>query len=448
MARALPHLDLAIVRTFTLPSMLLTRARPHSSRSFVAAGLLLLLFALPRSASAQAAIEHVHQPEPAESNWHLMQDGVVYFNLNHQGGPRGGTELAPQNWWMGMAQRPAAGGALQFNLMVSLDPATLGGDGYRELFQVGETFDHRPLIDRQHPHDAVMQAAVVWRVPLPHAYKLTLAGAAVGEPALGPVAFMHRASAYENPTAPLGHHTFDSTHISMGVLTAGIGRGRWLVEGSVFRGEEPDEQRWDVMDYGALDSWSVRGWYRPGPWEFQLSHGFLTNPEVSDPGNVRRTTASASWTARRADGWTAATLAWGRNNDPGEDFTSLLAEATHVAGKTTIYGRAERTDRESDMLRFGIHEFVGGSKAHVPEGIGGITAIGAFTVGAARTIARPSGWDLAVGADVTTYAFASILKPLYGDRPVSTHVFFRLRPPAPMGRMVDMTMTSGMRGMN
>ncbi len=430
--------------------MLPDNAPPQSLKSAFFRVLVLLLFASAAASPgvAQTMAGHAHESDQSGSNWHLMQDGVVFFNLNHQGGPRGGTELAAQNWWMGMAERPAGGGTLQFNLMVSLEPATLGKDGYRELFQVGETLDGRPLIDRQHPHDALMQAAVVWRVPLPRAYRLTLAGAPVGEPALGPIAFMHRASAFENPTAPLGHHTLDSTHISMGVLTAGLGRGRWMVEGSVFRGAEPDEQRWDLMDYGALDSWSVRGWYRPGRWELQLSHGFLTNPEATDPGDVRRTTASASWTARRHNGWTAATMAWGRNNDPGQDFTSLLAEATHVAGRTTIYGRAERTDRESDVLRFGIHQFVGGSKAHVPEGVGGIIAIGAFTVGAVRTIARPSGWDLAAGADVTAYAFASILEPLYGDRPVSAHVFFRVRPPAPMGRMADMTMTSGMRGMN
>ena len=119
-----------------------------------------------------------------------------------------------------MAQRPVAGGTLQFNLMFSLDPATLGNDGYREIFQVGETLNGQPLIDRQHPHEFLMQAAAVWRRPLARGYVLTLAAAPVGEPALGPVAFMHRRSAPENPTAPLCHHTFDSTHIAMGVLTA------------------------------------------------------------------------------------------------------------------------------------------------------------------------------------------------------------------------------------
>ena len=129
------------------------------------AWIAFVLLALPLAAGAQTMSEHQHEM-PTEPSWQFMQDGVIFLNLNHQGGSRGGTELAPQNWWMGMAQRPAAGGTLRFNLMLSLDPATLGSDGYRELFQVGETLDHRPLVDRQHPHDFVMQAAVVWRVPL------------------------------------------------------------------------------------------------------------------------------------------------------------------------------------------------------------------------------------------------------------------------------------------
>ena len=146
--------------------------------------------------------------------------------------------------------------------MLSAEPLTLGRDGYREIFQAGEALDDIAVIDRQHPHDFLMQAAAVWRVPLARGYALTVAGAPVGEPALGPVAFMHRASAAENPTAPLAHHTMDSTHIAMGVVTAGVDRGPWQVETSIFRGREPDDDRWDLMDPGALDSWSVRGWYR------------------------------------------------------------------------------------------------------------------------------------------------------------------------------------------
>ena len=61
---------------------------------------------------------------------------------------------------------------------------------------------------------------------------LSITGAASGSPALGPVAFMHRASAFDNPMAPLTHHSFDATHISFGVVTGGVSRGRWTVEGS------------------------------------------------------------------------------------------------------------------------------------------------------------------------------------------------------------------------
>ena len=371
-----------------------------------------------------------------------MQDGVLFVTVNHQGGPRGGDEVTSQNWWMGMAQRPVGRGTLMFNLMLSAEPLTVGRDGYREIFQAGESLDHVAVIDRQHPHDFLVQAAAVWRVPLARGYALTLAGAPVGEPALGPVAFMHRASAAEQPTAPLAHHTMDSTHLAMGVLTAGIDRGPWQIESSIFRGREPDDDRWDLMDPGALDSWSVRGWYRPGPWTIQLSHGFLNEPEELEPGDVRRTTASVSWT--RPNG-TAATIAYGRNDKPGKDFNALLAEGTYTFGSNALYGRFEAVQVETDLLRFGVHGFIGRKGAHVPEGTGGVDLVQALTLGGSRLIGRKAGWDLSAGADATFYAVPGVLEPTHGAHPVSFHVFIRLRPPAPMGRMTDVTMTRMMR---
>ena len=208
---------------------------------------------------------------PMKSGWAFMQDGIVFAEFNHQGGPRGGEELVAPNWWMGMATRGTSHGRLTFTSMFSLDPGSVGKSGYRELFQSGEALDGRPLVDRQHPHDLFMQLSVVWRVPLNDSTGFTLAGAPVGEPALGPVAFMHRASAADNPTAPLGHHTFDSTHLAFGVVTAAIDRGAWVVEGSVFNGREPDDNRWD-FDFGRLDSFSGRVWFKPSDeWEFQAS---------------------------------------------------------------------------------------------------------------------------------------------------------------------------------
>ena len=149
------------------------------------------------------------------SGWHFMQDAVVFAMFNRQGGPRGGDEYTAPNWWMGMLSRGLGPSQLTVNTMFSLDPAALSIDGYREIFQVGETLNDEPLIDRQHPHDFFMQLAAVWRIPMGSRAGFTVAGGPSGEPALGPVAFMHRASASENPMAPLSHHTFDSSHIAI-----------------------------------------------------------------------------------------------------------------------------------------------------------------------------------------------------------------------------------------
>jgi hypothetical protein len=391
-----------------------------------------------RAQDPHAGMQHEHGA--SSSGWQLMQDGVVFLMFNRQGGPRGDTEWKAPNWWMGMGRHRAGSGTFSFTLMLSLDPATVGAEGYSEIFQVGETFRGDPLIDRQHPHDFLMQASASWRVPLRGGYTLTLAGAPVGEPALGPVAFMHRLSSWDNPVAPLGHHTFDSTHIAMGVLTGAIERGPVQVESSLFNGREPDEQRWDLMDPGALDSWSVRGWYRPSAsWAAQVSHGYLTNPEASEEGDVRRTTATLSWTPRRDRGWRGVTAGWGLNNKLGGAYNALLFEGSYGLGAGTLYGRAEHTQVETDVLRFGVHTALGGRKAAHVVLPGGIDFVSALTIGATRTLAHPSGWELTLGGDATAYHVPSVLKPTHGNHPVSAHIYLSIRPPS-MHRMTETTM--------
>src|SRR5204863_2408070 len=198
--------------------------------------------------------------------------------------------------------------------MLSLDPLTVGKAGYAEIFQVGEALDGRPIVDRQHPHDLLMQLAAVWRRPLTNGFALTLAGGPAGEPALGPISFMHRPSAEALVLTPLGHHTLDSTHISFGVATAAIGREKWEVEGSVFNGREPDEHRWD-FDFGRMDSVSGRLWFKPtSQWAFQVSTGRLVAPERLEPGDMLRTTASASWTRVMEKNIDAVTVGYGVND--------------------------------------------------------------------------------------------------------------------------------------
>lgn len=392
---------------------------------------------------AEPPAQHVHA-EAGTPGWHLMQDGVAFLTYNNQGGARGDEEVLSQNWWMGMASRGAAGGQLTFSLMLSLDPITQYGDGYALLFQTGETWEGRPIIDRQHPHDFLMQASVLWRREIGRGMHLTLSGAPVGEPTLGPVAFMHRQSAAENLSAPLGHHTLDSTHISnSGVIAAGLDRGPWAVEGSIFRGKEPDEQRWDLMDIGPLDSWAVRGWYRPSPaWQFQASHGFLNEPEAGQHIDIRRTTASGSWLRETANGWTAASVVAGYNDkSEGPGNSAFLAEATHRFGLTSVFGRAESVQVETDVLLTGEHgDHHGGDDHSLPP-----TWVTALTAGVARDVLTWRGYELAAGADITAYRVPEILQPAYGDSPLSFHVFLRVRPPAAMGRMWNHVMTRPMR---
>ncbi|HEX6463927.1 MAG TPA: hypothetical protein VFZ98_05725 [Vicinamibacterales bacterium] len=382
----------------------------------------------------------MQMPMAAQHGWTLMQDGIVFANFNHQGGPRGGSEFIAQNWWMGMASREASVGQLTFNGMFSLDPATVGVSGYRQLFQVGEAVDGRPLIDRQHPHDLFMQLAAVWRIPVTHTTGFTVAGGPVGEPALGPVAYMHRASAADNPTAPLSHHTLDSTHIAFGVVTAAVDHGPWLVEGSVFNGREPDQNRWD-FDFGRLDSVSVRVWYRPTPdWEFQVSSGHLVSPEELEPGhNVVRTTASGSWTRKNGDAIASVTVAFGINDTQRGTWGAFLAEGARHAGRNTVYGRFEAVQSETALLQTGL--VVDSPEADVKD------TVLAFTLGAVRDVWSWRGFEGGVGGDITVYGVPAALQPAYSAHPVSFHVFFRLRPPAgAMGRMWNMRMSQPMAG--
>ncbi|MEP6918291.1 MAG: hypothetical protein ABJC89_21770 [Acidobacteriota bacterium] len=369
-----------------------------------------------------------------DTAWMFMQDGAVWALANHQGGRRGGDEFRVPNWWMGMATKKAGRSQWTLTSMFSLDPATVGERGYREIFQAGEAIDGEPLIDRQHPHDFFMQLAAVWRIGLTDRTGFTLAGGPVGEPALGPVAFMHRASAAEIPFAPLGHHTFDSTHIAFGAVTAAIDHGPFVLEGSVFNGREPDQHRWNI-EVGKLDSVSGRLWYKPSPpWELQVSTGHLKDPEELETGNIERTTASASWTKQSGADMTAVTVAYGVNQTDHGTRRALLAEMTRRRGAVAGFGRFELLQPEIAVL---LHDT--GSN-HAEPG-SEQAALAAFTAGGVRDVMHWRGFEGAVGAAVTVDAVPDVLQSSYGNHPVSFQLFFRLRPPAPMGRMWNMRMS-------
>jgi hypothetical protein len=373
----------------------------------------VLLFGCARSAAAQQH-DHAHMNMTGQG-WQFMQDGVVWTMFNDQRSPRGGEEFVAPNWWMLMATRNTSHGALTLTGMISLDPATVGSDGYRELFQAGEVFEGRPLVDRQHPHDFFMQLTAAWQVGLSSSTRLTLIGGPVGFAALGPIPYMHRASAFDNPMAPLTHHLFDSTHVSFGVATASIDRGPWTLEGSVFNGREPDEHRWD-FDFGPMDSVSGRLWFKPTPnWAFQVSTGHLVSPEALVPANIERTTASASWTRLSGNNVEGVTIGFGRNSSTYElPRNGAFIEGSRHVGVNTIYGRIEALQLDHAIAD---------------------ETVGAFTVGGVRDILTRHGFEGGIGAGITMYAMSGLLKPSYGAHPWSWQVFFRLRPSKHMVNM-------------
>ena len=359
------------------------------------------------------------------SGWQFMQDGLFRLVVNHQGGPRGGDDVTAPNWWMGMATRKVGAGRLTFTGMFSLDPATVGTDGYREIFQVGEALHGVPLVDRQHPHDFFMQLAAVWRVPLTAATGLTIAGGPAGEPALGPVAFMHRASAAETPLAPLSHHTFDSTHIAFGVVTAAVDHGPWTVEASVFNGREPDEHRWN-FDFGALDSVSARVWYRPtAEWEFQVSTGHLVHPEQLEPGNIERTTASASWFRKRGERLHGGDGRLRRERDERRESPRGLRRDHPPRRARTRSSRASKSCRWKRRCCWPTR------CPRRPHAAALVDTVGAFTFGGVREVGRWRGFEGGVGAALTLYAVPEALQV---DARRASGVVPAVLPPAPARR--------------
>src|SRR5712692_2642173 len=398
-----------------------------------------------------AAVQAAGQtpPEPP-SGWTIGADGVVFATVDRQTGPRGNTSdcrnapscqegrFVSQNWMMVMGMRPLGRGMLTLTGMLTAEPVTVGLAGYPELFQEGEAYRGLQVTDHQHPHDLLMQLSAAWRLPLGERSGLTIAGGPVGEAALGPVAFMHRPSAAENPTAPLSHHMFDSTHMSTGVVLAGFDRGQITIEGSIFRGREPDEDRYDV-DFGPLDSWSTRVWFRPGEWTVQGSYGFLHEPEELEPGDQRRSNASVSWLRQRESRYTAATAAYGQNVREFVTTHATLLELTHQFGGTSVYSRFENLTVETEILLIPqqVH------RPHPNEFVDPITVI---TAGAVRDVAEIRGFTIGVGGDLSAYRVPELLQATHGEHPMSFHFFVRVRPPAIGGRMWNMTMGQPMGG--
>lgn len=374
-------------------------------------------------------------------DWFGMVMGNLRVGYNKQNGPRGVGKFESQNWAMLMLERELGPGNLQLNAMVSAEPLTTPHGGFPQLFQTGETYRDREIVDAQHPHDFLMALSAMYTIPVGERTTLQVYGAAVGEPALGPVAFMHRPSASENPAAPLGHHWQDSTHISHGVFSTGVQVGKFKFEGSAFHGAEPDDKRAGI-EFGAIDSWSARVWFLPTEdWAIQVSHGRLNNPEALRTGDTLRTTASIHHNLSWGTGSWASSLIWGRNSESHGNSNAYLLESTaRFSDRNSVFARVELVDK-ADLLRDNIWGRPGAEHGERERGTGlsggvgpafdhddAVYRIGAFTFGYVRDVAVREHFSVGIGADVTLYKSPAAVDAVYGGRPTATHIFVRLRP--------------------
>jgi hypothetical protein len=345
--------------------------------------------------------------------WLVMVHGMADVVDDQQGGPRGAHRTFASNMLMATASRPWSRGRLGLRAMLSAEPATIAKAGYPLLLQTGETADGRtPLLDHQHPHDLFMELAATTSM-VTGERSLFLYAALAGEPALGPPAFMHRASGAALPVAPLSHHWLDSSHITFGVLTGGVAM-RWLkFEASAFRGREPDEQRWN-LETPKLDSHAFRVSANPGgAWALQASRGRLVSPEQLEPDvDVDRTTLSAMREFRWGEAQGEATLAWGRNHSrPGPTLDALLLEAAVGWSRGyTIFGRTERVEKaelfpEGDVRAQDVFD------------------VGAWTLGARLDFWRGHPVSLGVGGAATFVQVPRSLRAAYGTSPTAGLLF-------------------------
>jgi len=357
--------------------------------------------------------------------WDVMSHWNVFGQFDKQWGPRGDTHIGSINWSMVMASRPLLGGRLQLRAMNSLEAATVGRCGYPLLAQSGETCRGAPNHDRQHPHDFFMELGALYERAISRSLAWSVYVAPSGEPASGPVAFMHRPSAMNDPFANVSHHWQDATHITFGVVTGAVYGRRWKLEASAFNGREPDENRWNFdLNDARLSSFAGRLTVNPSNrWSVSGSYAYLDGPEPDAPDEtMRRATASVLHSRTLgAHGTLATALVWGanRHDDDRTWEPTLLGEANvGLDSRNTIFGRAEYVRKSNADLDL--------DDAITPNGHHAITSV---SLGYVREVGTLSVLGFGVGARGTLTVVPESLREAYGSRtPQGLIVFVRMRP--------------------
>ena len=375
------------------------------------------------------SVEPTSTPTPMlmaqPGSWRLMFHANAFLLGEQQTSPRGGDKIFSTNFSMLMAQRYLGRGVFTARVMLSAEPATITDRRYPLLFQQGETAFGVAIADGQHPHNLFMEVTALYDLQLGERTLLSFYAAPVGDPAIGPTAYGHRASALENPVGTLGHHQEDSTHISDDVLTVGLTYRIVRIEASGFHGREPDENRWTITQ-GGIDSWSSRLTIQPGKnWSGQYSYARIQSLEALFPTeNQDRMTASVMYNRPLHDGNWASTLLWGRTSSLGDGsiFNSYLLESTARFRKSNyVWTRLESAERSNELIL---------GENPLPPGFleRPIGQVQAYSFGYDHDFDLIPYVASAIGGQFTKYSVPDTIKSIYGSHPFGLALFVLLRP--------------------
>ncbi len=299
--------------------------------------------------------------------WQLMLHGSVFFGYVRETSTKGSARLGSANWLMLGASRAALGGSLALTAMGSMETLTLGSCGYPLLFSAGPLCSTDGVREYQHPHPPLMELAARWEQPVSGRLGLLLYGGLAGEPALGPVSSVHRASAAFDPVSPITDHELNPAHVADGVVTAGLVASRWKLEGSIFNGEPVNGDRF-APSLAPLHSQSARLSYNPAAhWSLQASAGRIHSTVSHYPGagsTLRMITLSASQNQPLGEGQWATTVGAAHMHDGFLPLSAALFEtALSPTMRHTFFARAEYAQRDDPRITIIEHE--DGSHDHI-----------------------------------------------------------------------------------
>ncbi len=371
---------------------------------------------LPDSTPMYGVMQH-------RGEWNIMYHGAAFLAYDRMNGPRGDSKLISTNWAMAMASRKLDSKSdVRLAAMMSLEPLTVGGEGYPLLFQTGETWRRQPLRDHQHPHNLFIELSSYYTRAITADSAAFAYFAPVGEPAFGPVTYMHRTTGLDNLLAPIGHHWQDATHITFWTATLGYETRKWKLDASAFNGREPSENRYEWQS-PKFDSFSGRVSYNPTPdLTLQASRAYLHSPEELHPGeDVHRTDVSATYNRPLGPGRNfQSTLVWARNRIEGQNLDGWLIEAQLKQDRGwTPFFRYEHVRKNAEELVL--------PESFPPDQVFDLQQL---SLGVTREIFTTGSLNWAVGGQIVLNKVPCGLRSVYGDDPAGWLLFIRVHPNA------------------